>query len=183
MKKIIIASLVGAVLLFGWQGLSWMVMGIHDKEYLYTPAQDTLLNAINNAVKEEGQYVLPNVAPGASHKEMEELGKKMEGKPWAVLTYHNSYKIDMGMQMARGFLICLVCVWLCCLVIGRQAEKSFIAVFSTALTFGIVSFLFVWYIGHNWGGTPWGVLHPELIDDLVSWGLTGVWLGWWYGRK
>ena len=183
MKKIIIGSLIGAVLLFSWQGLSWMVIGLHDKEYLYTPAQDSLLSSISNAVKEEGKYSLPNLGPGATHKEMEELGKRMEGKPWAVLTYHNTYKMDMGMQMARGFLVCLVCVWLCCSVVARQREQSFMPVFLTTLTFGIVSFLFVWYIGHIWGGTPWNVLHAELIDDLAAWGLTGIWLGWWYGRK
>jgi len=183
MKKIIIGSLVGAVLLFGWQGLSWEVLGIHDKEYLYTPAQDSLLTAISGSIKEEGQYSLPNLPAGSSQKEMEELGKKMEGKPWAVLTYHPTYKMDMTMQMLKGFLISLVCVWLCCTVIRRQSDKSFMSVFFTALTFGVVCFLFVWYIGHNFGGTPWGVLHGQLIDDLAGWGITGIWLGWWYGRK
>ncbi len=183
MKKIIIGSLVGGILLFGWQGLSWMVMGIHDKEYLYTPAQDNLLSALSGTLTKEGQYSLPNVPPGSTQKQMEDLGKAMEGKPWATVTYHKAYKMDMVMQMIRGFLISLVCVWLCCLVIGKQGEKTFASVFTTALTFGIVSFLFVWYIGHNWGGTPWSVLKPHLIDDVVGWGLAGIWLGWWYSRK
>jgi len=24
--------------------------------------------------------------------------------------------------------------------------------------------------------TPWDVLKPEMLDDLVGWGLTGLWL-------
>jgi len=183
MKKIIVGSLVGAILLFSWQGISWMVMGLHEKEYLYTPAQDSLLASISSTIKEDGQYSLPNVPPGASKEARTELNKKMEGKPWVVLTYHSTYDMNMAMQMVRGFLIGLVCVWLCCMVIGRQADQSFMPVLRTTLTFGVISFLFVWYIGHNFGGTPWSVLRPELIDDLISWGLTGIWLGWWYGRK
>jgi hypothetical protein len=183
MKKIIIASLVGGILLFGWQGLSWMVLNLHAKAYLYTPAQDSLLSHINSSLTEEGQYVLPGMPPGASQKDAEAIWKNQEGKPWASIVYHKAFKMNMTMQMIRGFLICLVCVWLFCLVVGRIGNKSFSAVFSTALTFGIISFLFVWYIGHNWIDTPWSVLKAELIDDLAGWGLVGIWLGWWYGRK
>lgn len=183
MKKIIIGSLVGAVLLFGWQSLSWTVLQLHESEVKYTPAQDTILNVLNSSITEDGQYGLPNVPPGASHKDMEELGKKMEGKPWALIQYHKTLKSDMTMQIIRGFLISLFCVLLCCVIIGRLGNKTFGSIFATTLYIGIICFLFVWYTGHNWMGTSWGVLKPELIDDLASWGLTGIWLGWWYSRK
>ena len=183
MKKLIIGALVGGVLLFGWQGLSWMVMGVHDKEYLYTPAQDSLLTAISSSIKEEGQYSLPTLPAGSSQKDREELAKKMEGKPWAVVTYHPAYKMDMSMQMLKGFLVSFLCVLLCCNLIIRQNNQSFMSVFRIAFTFGVVSFLFVWYLAHNFGGTPWTVLQGQLIDDLSGWGITGIWLGWWYSRK
>ena len=183
MKKIIIGSLVGAILLFAWQSLSWMVLGLHNDAMKYTPAQDTLLNVINNSLKEDGQYIIPGVPLNATQKEMEECAKKSDGKPWAIVTYHKTRKTDMTMPIIRGFLICLVCLWLCCLSIGRLANKKFSGVFTTALTFGIMCFLFVWYMGHNWMDTGWGVLKGELIDDVVGWGLVGAWLGWWYGRK
>jgi len=183
MKKIIIGSLVGAVILFAWLFLSWSLLGLHDKGMKYTPAQDSLLTVIGNSLSEEGQYLLPNVPAGASQKEMEECMQKNDGKPWAVVTYHKSKKTDMAMPMIRGFLICFVCVWLCCLVIARLANKNFYNIFSTALTFGLVSFLYVWYMGHNWMDTGWDILTGELIDNLAGWGLAGIWLGWWYGRK
>jgi hypothetical protein len=183
MKKIIIGSLVGAILLFGWQAASWMVLGLHDKAMKYTPAEDSLLNTFSNTLTEEGQYVIPGLPPGATQKDMEECAQKNNGKPWAVITYHKTRNTDMAMPIIRGFLICLVCLWLCCLVIAKLANKSFTGVFSTTLTFGLISFLFVWYIGHNWMDTPWDVLKGELIDDIAGWGLAGIWLGWWYGRK
>ncbi|HMD00332.1 MAG TPA: hypothetical protein VKH37_09265, partial [Ferruginibacter sp.] len=172
---------VGAILLFGWQSLSWTVLNLHENEYKYTPAQDTIMKTLSSVLKEEGQYGMPRLAPGTSHEKMEEYGKQNEGKPWAMVIYHPEQKMDMTMQIIKGFIICLVCVWLCCLVIAR-GSKSFMDAFVTALTFGVVCFLFVWYVGHNWMHTPWDVLKPELVDDLVGWGLTGIWLGWWYGR-
>ncbi len=183
MKKIIIGSLVGAILLFGWQSASWMVMGIHDKAMKYTPAQDSILNVISSSLTEEGQYFMPNMPVGTPHTEMEEFMKKHEGKPWAIVNYHKAHKTDMVMPIIRAFLICLVCIWLCCLVIGRMGTKSFSGVFSTTLTFGIVCFLFVSYMGHNWMHTSWDVIKGELIDDIAGWGLAGIWLGWWYNSK
>lgn len=183
MKKIIIGSLVGAVLLFSWQGLSWMALGFHNNAMKYTPAQDSLLSTISKSLTEEGQYIMPGLPLDATQKDMEECVQKNDGKPWAMVTWHKVRNTDMVMPMIRGFLICLVCIWLCCLIIARLANKSFSGVFSTTLTFGLVCFLFVWYNGHNWMDTPWGVLKGELIDDVVGWGLAGAWLGWWYGKK
>lgn len=183
MKKIIIGSFVGAILLFGWLALSWTVMGIHEKAMKYTPAQDSLLKAVSSSLTEDGQYYLPNMPVGTPHTEMEEFMKKQEGKPWAVISYHKEHKIDMVMPIVRGFLISLVCIWLCCVVIERMGTKSFYGIFSTALSFGVVCFLFVSYMGHNWMDTSWEVLKGELIDDIAGWGLAGIWLGWWYGRK
>ena len=80
MKKIIIGSLVGAILLFAWQSLSWMVMGIHDKAMKHTTAQDSILSAMSG-ITEEGQYMLPSLPPGSSHKDMEEYMKKMKANP------------------------------------------------------------------------------------------------------
>ena len=55
MKKIFLGSLVGAILLFGWQSLSWTVLGIHEKAMSYTPAQDSLLNTLSNTLKQEAR--------------------------------------------------------------------------------------------------------------------------------
>ena len=100
------------------------------------------------------------------HAEMEEFMKKHEGKPWAIISYHKEHKMDMVMPLVRGFLICLVSVWLCCVVIGRMGTKSFYGIFSTALSFGIVSFLFVSYMGHNWMDTSWEQQARENWDFL-----------------
>lgn len=183
MKNIIIGSLVGSILLFGWQSLSWTSLHIHDDAYQYTSSQETLLTTLKNNLPNEGQYILPSTPPDASADAMDSLGRKMNGNPWAIITYHNSYEYNMAMPIVRGFLIALVCVLLVCLVIQKFAKKSFLSIFGSVLTFGLVSFLFVWYNQHNWFNTPWSILKGELIDNLVGWSLCGLWLGWWYSRK
>ena len=183
MKKLLVGAFVGAIILFAWQALSWTVFHIHADAYKYTPTEDSLLSAIKNNLKEEGQYMVPITPPGASHEDMQKKGLAMNGKPWAIITYHSTYKFDMVMPLVRGFLIALLCVIFVCLVIQKQQRKTKLSVLGTSLAFGIVCFLFVWYNQHNWFQTSWSILKGELIDDVASWGLCGIWLGIWYTRR
>ena len=43
MKKWIVGSLVGAIIVFGWQFLSWNMLSIHIAGEKYTTAQDTII--------------------------------------------------------------------------------------------------------------------------------------------
>jgi hypothetical protein len=69
MKKWVIGSLVGAIIVFAWQAISWTFLGIHAGEEKYTPAQDQILSTLNAANLEDGMYMLPNAKPGASMDE------------------------------------------------------------------------------------------------------------------
>jgi hypothetical protein len=185
MKTILIGSLVGAIILFGWQAFSWTASGIHDGAFLYTDKQEEVIQSLSAQLPGEGQYMVPRSTPGVSNEEEMKYNESMIGKPMAVITYFPSFNPGMTTAMIRGFLICFICVLLVCLVLRRfdPAYRNFISVATTALTFGLVSFLFIWYNQHNWFHTPWHFLWGELIDNLVSWGLCGVWLGWWYSRN
>ncbi|WP_236973473.1 hypothetical protein [Membranihabitans maritimus] len=63
MSKIWIGSLVGGLILFIWQFLSWSMLNIHDNEMEYTPNQVQILEVLNENL-EEGNYFLPT-APRA----------------------------------------------------------------------------------------------------------------------
>ena len=56
MKKWLIGSFVGAILIFVWQFLSWTVFQLHEAEAKYTPAQDSILQYLNTQFKETGTY-------------------------------------------------------------------------------------------------------------------------------
>lgn len=183
MKKLLIGSLVGALIIFIWQAASWMVLPIHKEAFKRTASQDALLQNITQALKEDGQYMLPMPPENYTQQQEQDFMKTLEGKPWATITYHSALKSDMVMSIIRGFLIEFLCVLIALAVVRRQANKSFGSVFWSILAFGAVSFLYVWYNGHNWMDIPWSVIKGELIDSLVSWGLCGIWLGWYIGRK
>lgn len=182
MKKTIIATLVGAIIIFAWQSVAWVLLKHHDAAYKQVANQDSVMNSLNSFFTEEGQYVIPRADANASQKDQAEFTEKNIGKPWALVTYHKAYKGDMNAALVRGFLISLVCVGLFVWLIGNN-PGNMLTIIMKSIGVGLFAFLFVWYNGHNWFDTPWSVLHGELLDLVVGWGLCGIWLGWWLNKQ
>lgn len=182
MKKTFIAVIVGAIIIFAWQSIAWVMLQHHDTAFKQVANQDSVISNLTSIFKENGQYLVPRADVNASQKEQAEMTEKNIGKPWALVTYHKSYKGDMNAALIRGFLISLVCVWILVWLMGNN-PGTFLTVTFKSIGIGLFAFLFVWYNGHNWFDTPWAVLHGELIDLVVGWGLCGIWLGWWLNKE
>ena len=180
MKKWIIGSLVGAIIVFAWQAASWMFLGIHDDAMKYHPAQDKIMEVINANTTEEGLYMIPNSPTKEGH---EEVKKQMEGKPWASIIYHKSFKDNMPMQMIRGFLVSFVLVLLLVIILTKGGLPGFSGFFTGSLGVGVFTFLWGPYMGHVWFDLPWHMIRGDIIDAIVAWGLCGAWLGWWMNKK
>jgi hypothetical protein len=183
MKKWLIGSFVGAILVFAWQFLSWAVLQTHIGEAKYTPAQDSIMSFLTSALKEDGMYMLPTVPPGSSMDAGMELGEKMNGKPWALVTYKSAYTNDMVMPMIRGFLVDLFLVFTLIYVLTRGGTPGGMRVFAGSVAVGLFTFLTGPYTQHVWFQTPTEAYTGHLIDAIVTWGLAGLWLAWWLNRK
>jgi hypothetical protein len=181
MKKYIIGSIVGGILIFAWQGLSWMVVGVHDSSMKFHPAQKEIMDVISSNTTEEGLYMLPSAA---TKEEREALMKEMEGKPWASIIYHKTFKSDMTMRMIRAFLIDVFLVISLIYILTRGGITPIPRrVFSGSVALGLAFFLWGPYMGHVWFDLPWHMIKADLIDALAAWSLCGAWLAWWLNRK
>lgn len=181
MKKLLIGALVGGLLVFAWQTLSWTVFKMHDKEYRQAKNQDSIISYLNSQFTEDGQYMIPRESETASAKEMEDFQKGMQGKPWAVVSYHKAYNTDMVMNIIRGLIVAIITVFFVCWVLMKQSPSSFSTTFISCLLIGLAGYLFIPYSGYIWFQTPGAMTH--MIDALASWGLCGIWLGWWLNKK
>ena len=183
MKKWLIGSIVGAILIFLWQFLSWTILPVHSGEAKYTPAQTEVLNAISASIKEDGVYMLPTLPSDASMEDHQKAMKDLEGKPWATVIYRSAYKMDMVMPMIRGFLIDLVLVFLLIYILTRAGIPTAMRILAGSVAVGLFTFLVGPYTMHNWFQTPTAAYMGHLLDAFVAWGLCGLWLGWWLNRK
>jgi hypothetical protein len=183
MKKTIVGAIVGGIILFAWQFLSWAALNLHEKQQQYTPKQDSIMAYLNTQFSEDGGYYLPNFAPGTSDEQMKTEMKVREGKPWAQISYHKSMPgMDkMFMNMGRGLLINIFTIWLLCWLLVKIPSPSFGTIFLGTLFTGLIVFFNAPYIMHIWYQSFDLMVH--FTDALVAWGATGIWLGWWLTRK
>jgi hypothetical protein len=181
MKKLLIGAIVGGIILFICQFLSWTVLNWHGDAYQYTDKQDAILNYLNTQLDKPGQYHLPDLPPGSSNEQHEALMNSMDGKPWALVQYHQSFKMSMGSNMARGLIVDMLIVAFFCALISRMNSLNFIAILISALFVGMIVFFNVPYTHHIWYQDF--DLMAYFADCIVGWGLIGVWLGFLYGRK
>jgi hypothetical protein len=181
MKKIIAGAIVGGIIIFIWQTLSWTVLNIHYKAEQYTPKQDSILQFLSTQDLKTGQYLMPGLPPGSTMDDMNKLGAKAEGKPWAVISYHQRHEMNMGMNMLSVFAVNILIVALLCWILLKMNAPGFGTIFLSSLFVGLIVFLNSPYTYHIWYQSP--NMKGELIDAVVNWGAVGLWLGWWLRKK
>jgi hypothetical protein len=181
MKKILIGGLIGGLLLFAWQTISWTVANLHQDGQQYSSKQDSVLSYLASSGLAYGSYLMPTLPPETPMAEMEKQMENIKGKPWARLSYYESWNANMGMNMARGYVSNVIIVMLLCWLLAKIGQAGFSTYLLACLAIGIICFTNGPYTGHIW--YPLHDITAFFVDAIVSWGLVGIWLGWWMRRK
>lgn len=179
MSKLAIGGVVGGILVFFWQFLSWGPLNLHAPQQRYTEKQDTILSFLSQQFSEDGFYFMPGLPEGASGDEYEKAMEANAGKPWAQVYYHKSWNTNMGMNMVRGLVANILAALLLCWILLKISNNSFQITFIASIAVGIISYLTNGYATAIWFEVP---SMPDLIDAIVAWALCGGWLGWWLNR-
>lgn len=184
MLRIFVSALVGAIILFVFQALSWMMLNIHQDSFKYTPAQDEIMAMLNDQNLEEGLYYMPGVDKSVTTPEEEQaFHESNAGKPWVMLTYHEKMDMSMASNMGFGFLLSfLICLVISLVLVNVQADGFGVRMFFVLAMASLV------VLGGplteaNWFKTPNHYLSGQLLDVILGYGLAGLWMSWWTGRK
>ena len=180
MKKTIIASLVGGIIIFFWQFLSNAALNLHRPAQQFTAHQDSILTYISTLLK-EGKYFLPTYPDGASTEVMQQSMEQAMGKPWAIIDYKAAMSTNMGMNMTRGLIIDVIMVWLLISLLLKGNIKTTGGILYSSIVIGILSFLFFPYTNFIWYESPG--IYIELLDAIACWTLCGLWLGFYLREK
>jgi hypothetical protein len=83
MKRSLLGAIVGGLLIFIWQMLSWTVLDLHRPAQDYSPKQDSIMAVLNGTLT-EGGYMMPSVPKGASMDEMTKKAEAIDGQTVGV---------------------------------------------------------------------------------------------------
>ena len=192
MKKILIGSLVGAVILFVWSAVSWMMLPIHLHSFHYTPAQDSILNVLKNSGLATGAYMLPmadnreaSAFDSEYQKKSEELMHSCVGKPAASIFYVSSVHDMTAMHFIKGFLYNFIAMFCACMLLSLayQSNASFFMRWWMVMLIAIIYIMQGPMSGHNWMWEPWHYTKGFIYDAFIGWGLSGLWLAKYLKRS
>lgn len=180
MKKQLIGALVGGIILFVWQFLSWAMLQVHQSQFRHTPNQDRILEFLGQHLEDEGTYMLPVPPPGTPMDQEQAYLAPYAGKPWAHIIYHKSMNMAMGSSLLRSMAVNLLAAWLLVWLLLQFRQLNLRTAVQGAIAVGLTGYLTIAYLDSIWFETN---SLAYLIDAVVSWGLVGLWLGWWLPRR
>lgn len=178
--KTLIGALVGGILVFLWQFMSWSLVNIHKSEQQYTENQDTIIQFLSQQNLSDGTYFLPQAAPGADMEAQQAFMQSMAGKPWAIVSYRSAMNTDMMMPMLRGLLVDIFAVWLLGWLLGKIPSLTMTQTMSVCIVVALIGYLTTEYTNAIW--FEYNTL-AHLADAVGCWAICGAWLGWWRNRN
>jgi len=192
MKKILIGSLVGAVIFFVWSMLAWTISPLHYHTFMYTPAQDSILKALEQNNVPTGAYLMPTVDNRTVgqydpqyHKDMERVMEESKGKPMATVYYlRDGYQMG-SMTFIRGFFFDFLATLAASIILlpGMMAMRTFFGRWWLALIVGLLISASGPLIQFNWMGMPWNFTFDMVIDNFLNWAIIGLWFASYYKSK
>jgi hypothetical protein len=185
MKRIFISTLVGAIIFFAYQSLSWTVLPFHDNSLYTANNQYELLNSLSEHLPEDGYYFIPNFEENNQEKESyEDFNENMNGKAYAMISYRKARTSNMGLSMIKGFSFNFMGLLFASFILFKlgKSVNSFGKYYLMAMLFPIIIFFMQLMTTWNWWDTHWHFLKTEILDLFFGWALSSIWLAWYVNK-
>jgi len=184
MKKIIIGTIIAALIYFIFQAIMW-VGGIHRNFFTYTAKQDTIMQVLSGNLAQDGLYMMPMADPKSPDYKVRQqnLEKKMPGNPWAMIFYHPKMMDMSAGFMVMGFLYTLIAALVVTVVVYCGKYRTFCGRFLIAYIIAIFALCMGVLDNMNWWSYPWNFVQPQVMDLLIGWAIASLWIAWFVKRK
>ena len=183
MKRIVIAGLIGAVVLFVWNFVSWMFIPWHMLEKL--PAEPAIVEALREADVPSGIYTVPGIDHAAvAEQSAEEKAATEEAfrtahkqGPLAFIAYHTEGAMPLSpLTMGVGFVLYFLQATVVAVILAMAgpALPGIVGRVLLVIMLGLFTAIGTDLVNWNWLRYPLGFSLEMAGDRLVSSLLLGV---------
>lgn len=174
MRSLIIGALLGAVIAFVWQGISWMALPWHCKSMKKIRNEEFVGWVLKENARKDGVYVIPHFdcdgdEQSASWKESAEQG------PYVFASIRTKgISGSMLGNSVTSFVMFLILSGIATALLMRTGGLSYagrvLFVFGIGTISAIVATIPMW----NWFAFPMSYTLINLGDTLITWLLVGL---------
>lgn len=174
----IIAGIVGAIIVFVWTGLSWMVFPWHNWDVkAFKDEGKVISETLKAQTSGDGIYMIPYCDPkdAKNEEKQKEWQQKAKQGPFAyMIVKPDGVKWEMKIALGIQFGICLLVAIMAAFLLGLSRTTSLIgrAWFVTfVVTVGaVLTQLSNW----NWWGVPTTATLVNIADVIIAWYFAGL---------
>lgn len=173
MKKPIVYTFVGGLILFVWQFLSFAMLNLHGSASEHTPLQDPILERLAELELQEGMYALGTLSQEdyQDPAKVEAYLAEQDGQPWAILNYHKAWSSDMTPNLLRSLIMNLLIAFGLFWLFGKVGADSRVANALLAVVIGCIAFAYHPYSQFIWFKAP--DIWAHLIDSVIPFAALG----------
>jgi hypothetical protein len=179
-KQLALGTILGAVVLFVWSALAWMIIPWPGEPLRHFTSEDAMVAAIKANVPRSGNYLIPNEPerlPGMTEeqyqKAMKDAEDRMNNGPM-VFAAVRLEPVSMAKAMVVGFLTNVIAVFLACVLLLQTDRLSYRGRVLFVAGLGLLVFL----AGHldewNWWGFSNAYTMMQLGALVIGWILSGL---------
>ena len=180
MKKIILPSLLAAVVIFIWTSISWMVIGWHMVDIKNLP-DESVVKELDATISEPAIYVYPGYPTDQSESGMEAWTEKHLAGPLFFMVYHpeGSDPMPAGIFI-NGFILNFITAFFAAtlLFMTLAQNPSYWRRVTFVVLLGVFAGLMYPFAEWNWWNFPLGYTLVNVADGILTWFFAGLILAW-----
>jgi len=183
--RTILSLVIGTIVLFVWNAVSWMALPFHTTSLKNIPEEMINQAAFKEAMPESGVYHFPGMHASSDEEEMQKIEAVLaEGPRIPLMVYVNkSTKLFDPMTFLQSLLVNFLTVLLTYLLIARISKKDKSSILLSALGIGVVAVLVSDLSQKVWFMFPWGYTLVNAMDKVVAFSLLGLVFAFYTFRK
>ena len=183
MKKRTLSIILGTLILFIWNAISWMVLPFHSNTLKNIPESALDARLLQEQLVEDGVYHYPGL-PESPDQMSSIVDKLKEGPRITLMVYkQGSTELFDPKSFGLNLLFNILSVVILLSVVNKLNDKSLGKIIATTLSIGLIIAFMSDFPQMNWYMFPLEYTLTNVFDYLVSFGLIGLLFGFYTYRK
>ena len=176
MKRKLISVILGGLILFTWNAVSWMALPFHANSLKSIPDAALDTQELQSYMPEDGVYHYPGLAGEANNKSLAEIEDQLKKGPRISLMVYKTgaTKLFDPNTFLLNLFFNLLSVGILLLIIDRLAEKSFRNIFTSLLLIGLLIGLMSDFPQMNWYMFPVSYTLINVFDHIMALGFLAL---------
>jgi hypothetical protein len=171
-SKNVTAAVVAALIVFFWQGLSWMALPFHTAQFQNVENEAAVAEIMRQGMKTEGLYFIPSL-----HQPENVAAEKYKAGPVAAIYYKptGGDMMDPALFLKGFFIDLFLAAFILCLYHhSLPSLHTFAARAMHIAALGLLTGAFAYLQEWNWMLAPFGYAVLQILDGTIAWGLAGL---------